>query len=65
MIDVFRASEHVAGVADEVLAMQPKPTVFWTQLDVRDDAAAARLEERGLTVIQNRCPAIEIPRLGI
>lgn len=65
MVDVFRNSSHVAPLAEEVIAMQPKPKVFWTQLDVRDDAAAAKLEDVGLTVIQNRCPAIEIPRLGL
>jgi predicted CoA-binding protein len=35
------------------------------QLRVRDDAAAARAEMAGLKVVMNRCPAIEIPRLGL
>ncbi|HEY0293182.1 MAG TPA: CoA-binding protein [Hansschlegelia sp.] len=65
MVDVFRASEHVAGVVEEALALSPLPKVIWTQLDVRDDAAAARAEAAGLTVIMNRCPKIEIPRLGL
>jgi predicted CoA-binding protein len=29
------------------------------------DAAAGRAETRGLKVVMNRCPAIEIPRLGL
>lgn len=65
MIDVFRNSANLAPLADEVLAMEERPRVFWTQLGVWDDAVAARLEEAGLTVVQNRCPAIEIPRLGL
>ena len=65
MIDVFRASAALPDLAGEVLAMRPLPEFFWTQLGVRDDAVAARLEESGITVIQNRCPAIEMPRLGI
>jgi predicted CoA-binding protein len=32
---------------------------------VRDDAAAARAEAAGVKVVMNRCPAIEIPRLGL
>jgi hypothetical protein len=35
------------------------------QLGIRDDDAAARAETHGLKVVMNRCPAIEIPRLGI
>lgn len=65
MVDVFRRSEHLGGVVDEALAMPTPPKVIWTQLDVRDDAAAARAEAAGITVIQDRCPAIEMPRLGL
>jgi predicted CoA-binding protein len=65
LVDVFRRSEEVAGVTDQALALSPLPFAIWTQLGVRDDEAAARAEVAGVRVIQNRCPAIEIPRLGI
>jgi predicted CoA-binding protein len=35
------------------------------QLGVRDDDAASRAEAHGIKVVMNRCPAIEIPRLGL
>lgn len=65
MIDVFRASENLPLIAAEILALPWRPKVVWTQLDVRDDAVAARLESEGITVVQDRCPAIEMPRLGL
>lgn len=63
MVDVFRASEFMQAVVDEALAMTPPPTIIWTQLGVRDDAAAQRAEEAGMKVVMDRCPAIEYPRL--
>lgn len=65
MVEVFRASEHLAAVVEETLALDPPPRALWTQLGVRDDAATARAEAAGLDVIVDRCPKIEIPRLGI
>lgn len=63
MVDVFRRSRHVAGLVDEALALASRPAVFWTQLDIRDDVAAARAREAGITVVQDRCPLIEYRRL--
>ena len=37
--------------------------IFWMQLGVRDDAAAAKAEAAGIKVVMNRCPKIEYGRL--
>ncbi len=65
MVDVFRAPEYLDAVVNETLALAPRPALIWTQLGVRDDAAAAKAEAAGIAVIQDRCPAIEIPRLSL
>jgi uncharacterized protein len=63
MVDVFRAADTLPALVDEVLALPNRPKVIWGQLTVRNDEAAKKAEDAGMTVIMDRCPAIEYPRL--
>lgn len=63
MVDVFREPYALPGIVDEILAMKHRPAVLWTQLGVVHEDAAASAREAGLTVVMDRCPAIEYPRL--
>ena len=65
MVDVFRRSETVPALVNEVLALASRPKYIWMQLGVIHAEAAARAEAAGIQVVMNRCPAIEIPRLAI
>lgn len=64
MVDIFRSSDAVPGVMDEILRLDPLPKVVWMQLTVRHDEAAARAEAAGIKVVMNRCPKIEYGRLS-
>ena len=63
MVDVFRASDHVAPVMEAAIAGGAR--VVWMQLGVVDAASAARGRAAGLMVLMDRCPAIEWRRLGL
>ena len=65
LVDIFRRSEEVGPVVDEALRVLPGLKTVWMQLGVEDAVAAAKAAAAGIAVVQNRCPAIEIPRLGL
>ena len=63
VVDVFVNSRRAGAVADD--ALDTKAGAVWFQLGVIDEAAAQRVRDAGRSMVMDRCPAIEWPRLGL
>lgn len=60
-VEVFVRGDRAGQFADEALAAGTK--VVWFPLGVVDDDAAQRVVDAGATMVMDRCPVLEYPRL--
>lgn len=63
MVDIFRQSDAVPAIVDEALARWPDLQTIWMQIGVAHAEAAGVATARGVDVVQDRCPKIELARL--
>ena len=57
VVDVFVRSDRAGQFADEAIAANAG--AVWFQLDVIDESAAQRVIDAGMTMVMDKCPAIE------
>ncbi|QRK08402.1 CoA-binding protein [Archangium violaceum] len=62
LVDVFRRPRDIDQHVDDILAKKPK--AVWFQSGIRNDAAARRLAEAGIKVVQDRCLMVDHRRYG-
>ena len=60
MVEIFRKSEEVLGIAKEAINIGSK--VLWTQLGIIDNEAFKMAKSNGLKVVMDRCPKIELKK---
>ena len=63
MVDIFRRSDAVPAIVDAALARWRGLPTIWMQIGVTHARAARTAQDRGVDVVQNRCPKIEYQRL--
>ena len=63
MVDLFRNAAEVGPPVADAIRLGAK--TIWMQLDVVNTEVAETARQAGLTVVMDRCPAIEMPRLGL
>jgi len=61
MVDVFRPSNELKAVVAQAVEIGAR--VIWGQLDIYDQDACETAKASGLSVVVDRCPLIELPRL--
>jgi predicted CoA-binding protein len=62
LVDVFRKSEHVPGIAEEAIRVGAK--YFWMQEGVANEQAREKLAAAGIPVVMDRCVKKELIKRG-
>jgi predicted CoA-binding protein len=57
IVNIFRRSEHIVPIAEEAVKIKAK--AIWLQLGVYNEEAAQLAQDKGITVVMDRCIKVE------
>ena len=57
VVDIFRRADAVPGIVEDAIAIGAP--LVWMQLGIKNEAAAARAQEAGITVVLDHCMRVE------
>jgi uncharacterized protein len=63
IVDVFRKSEDIPAVVDDILKKNDGIKVLWMQLGIHNEYAERKAKQNGIDVVYNRCMMEEHKRL--
>ena len=63
ILNIFRKSEALFGIAQEVLMLKNPPQCVWVQLGLERAQAKEALEGAGIAYVENLCIKLEYERL--
>jgi uncharacterized protein len=63
IVDVFRKSEDIPAVVDDILKKKDGIKVLWMQLGIHNEYAERKAKQNGMDVVYDRCMMEEHKRL--
>jgi predicted CoA-binding protein len=59
IVDIFRKSEDVLPIVEQLIELNPLPRVLWMQQGIVNEAAAELARRKGLFVVMDRCIKVD------
>ena len=59
VVDIFRKSEDVLEIVEQLVKLKPLPRVVWMQQGVINEAAAELARSKGIFVVMDRCIKVD------
>ena len=59
IVDIFRKSDDVLSIVEQLLQLQPLPKAVWMQQGIINEVAAELARKKGVMVVMDRCIKVD------